>query len=875
MQDLTGKQIGRYKILKSIGEGGMASVYLAEDTNLERLVALKVIRAERVTPEQLPRIMERFKREAKALARLSDEPGIVTVYDYGEFEGTPYLVMAYMPGGTLKDRLGSPIQPQAAAEMLLPIARALGEAHAQGVIHRDVKPSNLLVDKHGSLALADFGIAKALEMEGQTLTSTGMGVGTPEYMAPEQWRGGATPQTDVYSLGVVLYEMITGKKPFRAENPSDIYLKQMTEEPPDPERYVNGLPANAVAVLKKAMERQPEARYADMGAFRAALMALAAGGPAHDETPVAAVLPKPPDLEATYDELSTPAEPVRPRVAAPVQPGEEKPKAGLPGQRRWWLAGAGAVLVLGLVWAMGGGVKGNGLLGGQATKTATITSLPTETPVPEPTLEVGSIMISEKDGMEMVYVPAGAFTMGSNDGDADEKPVHEVYLDGYWIDKYEVTNAQYAKCVAEGDCDKQVKMEYANHPVVQVSWIDAHAYCAWAGRRLPSEAEWEKAARGTDGRTYPWGFETPSASQLNYNLNEGGMTAVGNYPAGASPYGALDMAGNVWEWVADWYDAGYYSKSPLENPPGPDSGTYRVLRGGSWLVNGRDVRSADRNLNFPVSANDYLGFRCSVSDPLAEITQYSSNEPTILPSSIPTLVPDLTIGSTRISKVDGMEQVYVPVGTFIMGSNDGDSDEQPVHEVYLDGYWIDKYEVTNAQYAKCVVAGECVKPSDTQYYENGQYANHPVVNVSWYNANDYCAWAGRRLPSEAEWEKAARGTDGRTYPWGNGSPSASLLNYNGSYGSTTTIGSYPVGVSPYGALDMAGNVWEWTSSLYKDYPYAADDGREDTNASGWHVLRGGSWSYVRGVRSAIRSEFISSLTNYDLGFRCASSEAAP
>ena len=207
--NLINKQIGRYKILRSIGEGGMATVYLAEDTNLEREVAVKMISAELIPPAQLPRLLERFKREAKALAKLSDDPAIITVHDYGEFEGTPYLVMAYMPGGTLKDMLGKPMEYRAAAEMLIPVARALGEAHEQGIIHRDVKPSNLLVDKRGALALADFGIAKALEMEGQTLTGTGLGVGTPEYMAPEQWRGEASPQTDVYSLGVVLYEMVT------------------------------------------------------------------------------------------------------------------------------------------------------------------------------------------------------------------------------------------------------------------------------------------------------------------------------------------------------------------------------------------------------------------------------------------------------------------------------------------------------------------------------------------------------------------------------------------------------------------------------------------------------------------------------------------
>ena len=592
----------------------MAVVYLAEDMTLHRQVAIKMIRVGQIPPDQLPRMLERFKREAEALARLSDDPAIVTVHDYGEFEDTPYLVMAYMPGGTLKDMLGKAMGYRKAAEMLIPVARALGEAHEHGIIHRDVKPSNLLVDKRGQLALADFGIAKALEVDGQTLTGTGMGVGTPEYMAPEQWRGQATPQTDVYALGVVLYEMITGKKPFRAENPSDIYLKQMTEAPTPPRELVPGLPGAVEDVLEKAMAREADNRYTDMAGFGKALHGLLDDRPVHDETPIAVAPPKAPDPEATYDELATPAplgEVMRPRAAEPVQPGVEKSRAGTPGQRKWWLVGIGAVVVLGMVWGIAAGMKGNGPLGGLAIQITTAAVTKTPSPITK---------VSEKDGMEQVYVPAGAFTMGSNENYDEEQPVHEVYLDGYWMDKFEITNAQYAKCVSAGECTNPSNTryyensQYVNHPVVYVSWHNANDYCTWAGRRLPSEAEWEKAARGTDGRVYPWGNESPSASLLNYNSNKGGTTEVGSYPSGASPYGALDMAGNVWEWVTDWYGEDYYSKSPAENPTGPSSGDRRVLRGGSWDVNDRSVRSASRSWGSPVNSIYNVGFRCASSE---------------------------------------------------------------------------------------------------------------------------------------------------------------------------------------------------------------------------------------------------------------------
>jgi formylglycine-generating enzyme required for sulfatase activity len=200
------------------------------------------------------------------------------------------------------------------------------------------------------------------------------------------------------------------------------------------------------------------------------------------------------------------------------------------------------------------------------------------------------------DGALLVFVPAGEFTMGSDDGNSDEQPAHTVYLDAFAIDRTEVTNAQYARCVQAGACRPPgssssytranyfADPRYADHPVIYVSWDDARAYCAWAGRRLPTEAEWEKAARGTDGRTYPWGDEWDASKANTSEAGPGDTTPVGAYPQGASPYGALDMAGNVWEWVADWYGEDYYRESPGENPLGPASGTNRVVRGGSWAT---------------------------------------------------------------------------------------------------------------------------------------------------------------------------------------------------------------------------------------------------------------------------------------------------
>jgi len=632
----------------------MAVVYKAYDTHLEQDVAVKVIRTDHLGPAVLDRALKRFEREAKSVAKLNHS-NIVSVIDYGEQEGSPYLVMPYLPGGTLKQylKINGKLSWQKSIQLLLPIAEALGYAHQHNLVHRDVKPANILLTANGEPMLTDFGVAKVLDEEvTQDLTGTAATVGTPEYMAPEQIMSKTVDhRADIYALGVVFFEMVTGRRPYEADTPMAVLVKHASAPLPRPGDLVLDLPYGVEKVLIKTLQKKPEDRYQSMSEFAEALRALLSTGT-----------------------VTTPP---------PIQIEEPKAKPQQPIRSTSWLklimfGVTGVVLITAIVVGLTSGFLSGRLTQktdtdpGKLIETATI-FLPTLTQLPTTPAEYMSTItitptfieteIAQNNDTLMVYVPEGAFLMGSvendDDSDADERPQHTIVLEAFYIDLTEVTNAMFAAFVAETnyrtDAEKTGKSYalvgsewlevsgadwqhpfgpssnidgLADHPVIHVSWNDATAYCHWARKRLPTEAEWEKAARGTGGAIYPWGNSPPAGNLVNYadintnfewsvkSVNDGYKytSPVGSYPNGASPYGALDMAGNVWEWVADWYGKDYYLQSPEHNPTGPASGTIRVMRGGAWddLIKG--IRSSYRAAYAQANTNGDTGFRCASSN---------------------------------------------------------------------------------------------------------------------------------------------------------------------------------------------------------------------------------------------------------------------
>lgn len=478
------KQFGRYQILEQLGSGAMAVVYRAYDPQFKREVAIKVMGAHLSHESQF---LQRFQREAQVIASLQ-HPAIVPVYDFGQQNGQSYLVMALIPGGSLADHLRHGVVELANATSLIErLAPAVDLAHQRGVVHRDLKPGNILLDQQGNPYIADFGIAKLLSQSTTGLSLTGMIIGTPFYMSPEQGRGekDIDGRSDIYSLGAILFQLLTGQRPYDADTTAALIYKHMHEPIPNILTVKPDLPRGCDGVINKALAKNPDERFESASEMAAALRQL----------------------------LSPPVDPL------PPSPTPEK-------SRGWLVLVMGLLLVI--VAAIGGvvflGSPGEQVDSNENKNEATAISA-TKPPDEVPTVALDATNVSCPD--EMGLISGGKLC----------------------LDIHEVSNAAYKKCVEAGACDAPqntttlVHGEYYSHPqfkdypVVWLNWNQANAYCQFAKKRLPTGSEWEQAAQN---------LEWPSDEEITAPDD---TQAVQRSAQDMTPEGIYDLAGNVSEWV--------------------------------------------------------------------------------------------------------------------------------------------------------------------------------------------------------------------------------------------------------------------------------------------------------------------------------------
>ncbi len=664
--------VGEYRIVRPLRSGAMGDVYVVEQVNTGRLRALKVLSADIIAE---PGARERFEREARVGGRI-DSDHIVEVVAAGvdPSTGSPFLVMELLKGEDLEE-LSEQLQRLPlgdVGEILSQISHGLERAHALGIVHRDIKPANVFLAsprRKGAtftVKILDFGIAKAVENHKLTGSQP---LGTPLYMAPEQMENASdvTPAADVWALGLVAFRLLTGFDFWVAANDTLAALirevvvtpLQLATQRAQALGARDRLPPGFDAWFARCVVRSPAARFADAGECVRAFAELIPPGAENgavvewlnatrttaDGAPASNVDRMVPVVSGGGGSSGISVAEAVPKSVPPVSTRREPsrfPRGAALGVAVAIAAGAGIYVVAARTPADSMKVAASKPIEQKPTPA------PSATPVP-----------ACPD--DMVLIPAGSFFMGSLELE-NARPPHKVTLPAYCLDRHEVTAAAYDACARDGNCLRAPKdvhypdmtaaehttfsalctserPELANHPINCIDFQMADNYCRTAGgrtkeggARLPTEAEWEFAARGSSQRTYPWGDEAPDATRLNacgtecsdwfekhqlhsramYPQNDGyaGTAPVGSFPAGASQHGVFDLAGNVWEWTADWYGA--YAQEGAGDGQGPRSGTERVVRGGSFNGSMNDwAKPAYRWKTTPDVYNHVIGFRCA------------------------------------------------------------------------------------------------------------------------------------------------------------------------------------------------------------------------------------------------------------------------